>query len=84
MFILSVQNSLVNFDKSPPIFRTKVLFFKKKIMRGSHHGSAVMNPTNTHEDTGSIPGPVQWVKDPALLWCRSQTWLGSRIALAAR
>ena len=27
----------------------------------------------------SIPSPVQWVKDPALLWlwCRSQPWLRS-------
>ena len=24
------------------------------------------NPTSIHEDTGSTPGLVQWVEDPAL------------------
>ena len=41
---------------------------KEKMFWSSHHGSAVMNLINIHEDAGSIPGLAQWIKDSMLLW----------------
>ena len=40
--------------------------FKILFHGSSHSGSAVTNPTSTHEDAGSIPGLAQWVKDLVL------------------
>ena len=60
------------------------LLRNKNVFRSSHCGSVEVNLTSIHEDTGSIPGPVQWVEEwhCCELWCRLQTWLGSHVTVA--
>ena len=57
---------------------------RKEAKGSSHCGSVVTNLTSTHEDLGLIPGPLSGLR----IWhcrelcCRSQTWLGSHVAVA--
>ena len=50
------------------VIHDKLITEKRK--PSSHCCSAVTNPTSILEDTGSIPGLAQWVKDLAWLWRR--------------
>ena len=65
-------------------FQARPTSIKIKKPGNSCCGSAVRNLTTMHENTGLNPGLAQWAKTLALLWlwCRSQTWLGSHIAVA--
>ena len=70
-------------EKCPMINHYGKEYFIKE-WRSSRCGTAEINLTSIHENAGLIPGLAQQVGDLKScheLWCRSQMWLRSRIAV---
>ena len=63
------------------------LCLKNSFSGSSHHGSAVMNPTSIQEDSRMRTQSLALLSELRIqhcgeLWCRSQTRLGSCVAVA--
>ena len=80
------DESQLYFCRLLPTLETRAIMLMKLKCEpwSSHHGAAETNLTRNREGAGSIPGLTQWVKDQCFpeLGCRSQTLLGSLVAVA--
>ena len=74
-----VYKNLVNCPLSQRPINKILIVEPDEIFQNSHRGSVEMNLTGIHEDSGSIPGLAQQVKDLDLTWL----WLWRRLAAAA-
>ena len=63
--ILAIQIGV--WSRSGMPMRKQNIILKKMKTRSFHCGSSIMNLTSIHEDSGSVLGLAQWVKDLALL-----------------
>ena len=70
-------------DSSSPAFICLSVPLRKESLEFSLWFSGLRNPTSIHEDAGLIPGLSGLrIQHCHKVWCRSQTWLGSGIAMA--
>ena len=83
-----MSNAKINNSNFNSVIRIKILrnkFSKRSTNWSSCYGTMGLIVTLQCQDTGSIPGLIQWVKDLALLqlqhrsqpWLRSDPWLGN-------
>lgn len=83
-----MSNAKINNSNFNSVIRIKILrnkFSKRSTNWSSCYGTMGLIVTLQCQDTGSIPGLIQWVKDLALLqlqhrsqpWFRSDPWPGN-------